>query len=406
MIQSIFIGIALIASLFGLARTPVSTLDYDWKNPPLFFGAVSYPASLDVFENPTAGQSVATVVTHSTQHSNANDALEALEAKIGINVSTPVTDSIFVGTSAGGSQWSTYATGTSAYFTNYLATGSTTLQNFTGLQSTTTSATTTNSFATTASSTNLFFTTGIGGNFTSSGAGEFSNLLSRASSTFHNVTFLNSTSTNATTTAFFATTASSTSLTALTGRINTLTVTSCTGCGQTQTVTSLVPLPDFFAFRVGAGGGFVTNTLLHLGRYVIPLTITVNKVSIYGTELDVAGNFDITLFSEDGQTQIFNISNLAGAADVMTATLGAPVTIDPGIYYFGVLPNSTADTKIVHYITADAAGTDLGATLFGGVASEPDRKGTITVTADTMPATIDPTAITHAAESAAVFRLD
>lgn len=151
MIQSIFIGIALLASLFGLARTPTPI----WDEPGLQLGAISWPTSLDSLTNPSGTDSVSTV-SHSGQHSNANDALEALEAKVGINASTPVTDSIFVGTSAGGSQWSKYATGTQAYFTNFYATGSTTLAAFTFTTATGTSATTTNSFATTASSTNLY----------------------------------------------------------------------------------------------------------------------------------------------------------------------------------------------------------------------------------------------------------
>lgn len=76
------------------------------------FGAVSYPTSLDVFENPSATQSVATVVTHSTQHGNANDALEAIEAKLGIGASTPIVNTIFMGSGAGSSVWSSYATAT------------------------------------------------------------------------------------------------------------------------------------------------------------------------------------------------------------------------------------------------------------------------------------------------------
>src|SRR3990167_8886329 len=149
MIQSLFIGIALLTSFFGLLRTPtLSTLDYDWKNPPLSFGAITFPTTLDVFENPTASQSVATVVTHSTQHGNANDALEALEAKLGIGASTALSGTIFAGTGAGTSIWTTYATTTSLRTTNVTATGSSTLQNFTFINATGTSATTTN-FSTT-----------------------------------------------------------------------------------------------------------------------------------------------------------------------------------------------------------------------------------------------------------------
>lgn len=123
---------------------------------PFRFGAVSWPTSLDVFENPGATQSVATVVTHSTHHSNANDAIEAIEAKVGIGASTPLADTIFGASATGVSGWFTWATSTRMTATNFLATGSTTLQAFTFNTATGTSATTTNFFSTTASSTNLF----------------------------------------------------------------------------------------------------------------------------------------------------------------------------------------------------------------------------------------------------------
>lgn len=42
----------------------------------------NYPTSLDTLTNPTAGS---TLATHVDQHSNANDAIEALQAKLGTN---------------------------------------------------------------------------------------------------------------------------------------------------------------------------------------------------------------------------------------------------------------------------------------------------------------------------------
>jgi hypothetical protein len=50
-------------------------------------GAVSFPTSLDTFVNPGATDSTATV-SHSGQHSDANDAIEALQAKVGVSSST------------------------------------------------------------------------------------------------------------------------------------------------------------------------------------------------------------------------------------------------------------------------------------------------------------------------------
>lgn len=153
MIQSLFIGLALLGTVFNFVKAPDSYLDYDWKNPPLSFGAITYPSSLDVFENPSATQNVATAVSHSTHHGNANDALEAIEAKVGVTASTPVTGSVLAGNGTGSSLWTTYGTTTNFQSTNFVATGSSTLQNFTFVNATGTSATTTNFFSTTASST-------------------------------------------------------------------------------------------------------------------------------------------------------------------------------------------------------------------------------------------------------------
>jgi hypothetical protein len=45
---------------------------------------MAFPSSLDSFNNPTAGDPL-NVPSHAGQHANANDAIEALEAKVGID---------------------------------------------------------------------------------------------------------------------------------------------------------------------------------------------------------------------------------------------------------------------------------------------------------------------------------
>lgn len=70
------------------------------------FGSVSFPTSLDSLENPTPTQSVATAKSHSQQHSDANDAIEALEGKMGIGASTPTNGTVFYGNGSGSSAWS------------------------------------------------------------------------------------------------------------------------------------------------------------------------------------------------------------------------------------------------------------------------------------------------------------
>ena len=52
--------------------------------------ATSYPASLDSFTNPTAVDTLDSP-PHDTQHADANDAIEALQAKVGVDSSAVAT---------------------------------------------------------------------------------------------------------------------------------------------------------------------------------------------------------------------------------------------------------------------------------------------------------------------------
>lgn len=147
-------AISILVTLSGVVYQ--HTHPMIWDMPHITLGTISFPSSLDALTNPGATDSVSTV-SHSAQHSNENDAIEALEAKLGIGASTPVTDSVLAGTSAGVSSWSN-----SPMLTNILTSASSTFQNITFLQSTSTNATTTNHFSTVASSTS-FFGAGLAG---------------------------------------------------------------------------------------------------------------------------------------------------------------------------------------------------------------------------------------------------
>ena len=52
--------------------------------------ATSFPSSLDSFKNPTAVDTLDSP-PHDTQHADANDAIEALQAKVGVNSSAVTT---------------------------------------------------------------------------------------------------------------------------------------------------------------------------------------------------------------------------------------------------------------------------------------------------------------------------
>lgn len=71
----------------------------------LTLGTASFPTSVATLTNPASTDSVATV-SHSSQHANANDEIEAIETKIGTGASTPTTNSIFYSSGTGVSAWS------------------------------------------------------------------------------------------------------------------------------------------------------------------------------------------------------------------------------------------------------------------------------------------------------------
>lgn len=66
--------------------------------------AINYPTSLDTFTNP-AGTNTLDSPDHAGQHGDANDAIEALESKVGVGSGTPVVDQALVGSGNGTSVW-------------------------------------------------------------------------------------------------------------------------------------------------------------------------------------------------------------------------------------------------------------------------------------------------------------
>jgi hypothetical protein len=67
---------------------------------------VNFPGSLDALANPGATtKRDATGFEHHLQHSDVNDIVEALMAKLGIGATTPDANEVLVGTGAGASAW-------------------------------------------------------------------------------------------------------------------------------------------------------------------------------------------------------------------------------------------------------------------------------------------------------------
>jgi hypothetical protein len=131
-------------------------------------GAVSFPASLDTFTNPTATTRT-NVVSHAQQHSDANDGIEALQAKVGVSSSTVQSSlafklkDIFGGNKAAsltGTETLTNKTLTSPGVTGLTATSST-LIGLTTLTGTTTINLSSNPYTLTSSGAGMDITSGV-----------------------------------------------------------------------------------------------------------------------------------------------------------------------------------------------------------------------------------------------------
>lgn len=147
------------------------------------------------------------------------------------------------------------------------------------------------------------------------------------------------------------------------------------------------------------------NTTMFLGQIIIPFHVTANKISINVFTVGNDGTLDITLYSEDGQTQVFSVTTANIAAGGIVTTALSAVKIPPDIYYIAVNTNA-ADTSVSVYgwsTENDAGITDL----LGSVTSEPRIQGTVTISANTPAATFTPSSsITETDDCTLVIRLD
>ncbi len=159
--------------------------------------------------------------------------------------------------------------------------------------------------------------------------------------------------------------------------------------------------------QVGVG----TNTTMLVGQVILTAPIIANKISFpMVSNGGTTGTLDLTMYSEDGQTQIFSVTtaSLNAATSAIVETALSAVTIPPGIYYIAINPNGTANIFPYFYTTTAIPWSDggLGVGLPGSVTSKPVMQGTVTITAGTPPATITPASITEVDTRTLIFRLD
>lgn len=140
------------------------------------------------------------------------------------------------------------------------------------------------------------------------------------------------------------------------------------------------------------------NTTQYLARIYLPFQITVNSITIDIVTKTTDGTLDLTIYSENGQTQLIAVTTATITTTGHVTTSVSSVVLNPGIYYFSANTNSTTDVNV-----RSLAATNV--TLVNAVSGEPVFSGTLTITAGIPATTFDPTALTAVANVPAL-RLD
>lgn len=169
--------------------------------------------------------------------------------------------------------------------------------------------------------------------------------------------------------------------------------------GATTAVT-VVPKPNYFSTAAGTLT-WNSNTTGYTAQMVIPVSITVNKISFNIDSTPTDGTIKIGIYSEDGQTKKIDVtSGTLSAVGLYTVAVSA-VTLNAGIYYLVIIPVGTASVTAYGY----SVGTAFD--VLNPVTSEPKLYGTQTVTASTLPTTFTPSSITDTTTGAMPYiRLD
>lgn len=331
--------------------------------------ATNFPSSLDSLTNPTANSDVATV-DHAAQHANANDAIEALEAKVGADGSAVTSSHTYKLSGVNGSDKAASLTGEETLANKTLDTP--TIEDF--------------------SDANHNHQGDAGGGQLNASSVFSTGALPLA----RGGTGASLVDPNADRILFWDDSAGTFTFLEI-GTGLQISGTTLNATGTTPTCVTSVPKPVGLSTASGTQA-FAVNTTQWVGLVNVPTQITVNKVSVNITAVGTSGTLDIVVYSEDGQTQYINVTtaSISGTGKVTTSV--GSVVLPAGNYYIGINPNSTADiTLTVQSVVAN----DLR-----DISSEPVLVGTIAISAGTPATTFNP--VTNIATGTAVplVRLD
>jgi len=176
--------------------------------------------------------------------------------------------------------------------------------------------------------------------------------------------------------------------------------------GGGSSALTLIPRCAIFSTNTSAEN-ILDATVGKVGQIIIPFSITVNKISIRTGTVTTAGTVDLTLYSEDGQTQLFSVTTASLASnDTIYTTAVSSVVVAAGIYYIMINANASIEVPVYFYNAGAVVPFTNTQGLSTDVSSEPLMQGTYTITAGTPPATLTLSSIVENTNQTVICRLD
>jgi len=170
---------------------------------------------------------------------------------------------------------------------------------------------------------------------------------------------------------------------------------------QNPSCLSIVPAPAF-PIRNVSFTSLSSNTVAYVGQVVIPFSIEVDTLIIASDNTAIVpGKVKIGLYSENGQEKLFEVTTdtISTTGPIVTRLL-TPVSISPGLYYFAAINIQNSNVQLVSYLGGSLSSylvnPGIGAVL----------QGTLSVSANTLPANFDPSTITYSEGHCIYFRLN
>jgi hypothetical protein len=171
----------------------------------------------------------------------------------------------------------------------------------------------------------------------------------------------------------------------------------------TPTIKSIIPRSSNQDVSYNEGATPGDYTIGQFGHFNLPAQITVNHISLYCSDAGlVASTFDIKIYAEDGQSVKISLTTPEiSTTGVKKFTLGSPVTLPAGNYYFAIIANTDG------YVPAFAIWARNNDPLGNDTTDERIFMGAkLDCSPGTLPDTFDPTALTAADYECYYFRLD